>query len=247
MRLAATIALFASAGCDQLFKLEHLDHVDAGIDAPIDALPPCENAAPFGPSCRTIQLPLTGDTYLSAQATNTPLGTSDAFRISSTEPALFKFAAADIQPDERIASLKLTLDPYVSQNAKTCSSDGIICELCPAPGLGAWALHWVIADWNQAEATWNHASPASPWVLPGAAGVPDDRSELVASGVSGASLVIVEATADQLLARSPECYRTATSLALLVTIDGSAYFDAFEPNDCVGAEAPPVLEVSLCR
>ena len=235
----------AFGGCDYLFQLQQVHPVDASIDA----LASCEDLTPFGSSCRTVELLLTNDTYLSATAPDTPLGTRDAIRISSTDPALFKFDTTAIEPDERIARLTLTLDPYVSQNAKACSATADTCELCPAPGLGSWKLHWASPNWNQAEATWNHtAAPMIPWAAPGANGIPDDRSEVVASGPSGTSLLIADIPSADLLARSPNCYRNADSLAILVTLDGAAFFDSRERNACgATTESPPKLEVTLCR
>jgi hypothetical protein len=239
--------LIAGAGCDQLFKLEHVARHDAALDAAPSA---CEDRSPFGMSCRDVTLVATSDTYLSAAAPDTPLGTRDAIRISSTEPGLFKFDTSMIATDERIAAMHFSLNPYESVNAKACSTNGVICQLCPAPSIGGWNLHWTTVDWNEAQTTWNHEllMPSQPWVAPGAAGIPDDRSELVALGVSPSDVFEIDIGDEALRAHSPNCYRGENRLALLVTIEGVAYFDARENNDCASnIEMPPTLVVSVCR
>ena len=247
MRVAITLAsaCIALTGCDYLFQLQQVERVDADIDA----LAACEDPAPFGSMCRTMQFTLSDDTYLSSTVPDQSFGARDAIFISSNEPALFKFATPPFDVGERIASMKLTLDPYVSSQAKACSSTGITCTVCPPPALGTWNLHWTTTNWNQATATWNHSdAPNTPWSLPGAAGIPDDRSPLVASGVSGTSVLVVDVSENELLAHSPDCYRRPDSIALLVTLEGAAYFDAREENVCnTAVETPPSLEVSLCR
>lgn len=250
MRRAVTLlalALLASAGCDQLFTLQHLG---PPIDAPeADALPSCEDPTPFGSECRTVMLPVTNDTFITATEPDAAFGTRDAMRISSTDPALLKFDTSLIAPGERIAAMTLALDPKYNQSAKTCSTDNQTCELCPSPGFGAWELRWMRTSWNEAQATWNlPAGAGTSWTTPGAAAVPDDRSERVATGappVGGGSLILT-VTADQLHARSPDCYRTENQLALLVTIEGIAYFDVREGSACITG-APPQLTVTLCR
>lgn len=250
MRRAVTLlapALLTSAGCDQLFALQPLG---PPLDAPeVDALPACEDPTPFGSECRTVMLPITNDTYITATEPAVAFGARDAMRISSTEPALLKFETSQIAPDERIASLTLALDPKYNQQAKTCSTDNLTCELCPTAALGAWELRWMRTSWNEAQATWNlPAGPGTSWTLPGAAAVPDDHSERVATGappVGGGSLVLT-VTAEELLARSPNCYRTENQLALLVTIEGIAYFDVREGSACITG-SPPLLTVTLCR
>lgn len=234
-----------AAGCDQLFKLDHLKTIA------VDASPPCEDPTPFGTDCRTLALPLTNDTYLSESSPDTPLGTRDAIRISANEPGLFKFDTTAIGADERIADVTLTLDPNWTKNAKACSPSGSLCTLCPAPSIGSWSVAWTITGWSQTATTWNLAdAPATPWAIPGAKGIPADRSEVVATGAAptGDTQLVMHIPADRLLARSPNCYRSADRLALLVTIEGAAYFESSEVNNCDPAvENPATLTVTVCR
>jgi hypothetical protein len=196
-------------------------------------------------------LPITNDTFISQTEPDTAFGTRDALRISSNEPALLKFDTSMIADDERIAAMTLSIDPKYSQQAKACSTDNVTCDVCPTPGLGAWEVRWMRTDWNDAQATWNGPTgTGTTWSMPGAAGVPDDRSDLVATGpppVGGGS-VIMPIASDKLLAHSPDCYRTPNQLAIQLTIDGSAYFDVHEGTVCLtGTEVPALLEATLCR
>jgi hypothetical protein len=240
------IPLACVVGCDQLFKLDHLEPLDAAPDATTSS---CENPAPFTQDCRPLTLPLTSDTFLSAANPDTPFGLRDALHISDDGPALLKFDTTAIAAGERIASLKLTLDPYFSVSTLLCGTNAT-CGVCPAPSIGAWSLHWAITGWNQSNTTWNLAdSPATAWATPGAAAIPIDRSERIASGTGAPSLLIIDVGSEALLAHSPDCYRSADRLALLVTVEGGAYFDASEDTPCDngGAERPPLLEALVCR
>jgi hypothetical protein len=232
--------LCGSVGCDQLFGAQH---VDLDRDAAIDAAPACENAMPFGSECRTLSLTLTNDTHLSPTTPDTPLGGRDAIKIAASEPGLFKFLTTDFAADERIAAMTLTLDPLYSKNAKACSVDNMTCELCPSPAFGAWQLYYLTTSWNEAEATWN-----TPWSTPGASATPEDRSTLIATGPPTATGdLVMPVSSDALLAHSPDCFRQDGALALLVSIEGAAYFDGHEANQCGIPGKPPALTVTLCR
>jgi hypothetical protein len=244
----ALLAVLACPACEQLFGLQHLD---PPIDAKeIDAPRACEDPTPFGSECRTVMLPITNDTFITEASSDTPFGSYDALKISGLTPALLKFDTSQIAADERIASMTLTIDPKYAQGAKACSNDNLTCMTCPTPALGAWQIRWMRTDWNEAEATWSSPSAGATWSMPGASAEPDDRSAVVASGappVGGGSMVM-PITSEQLLEHSPNCYRTESQLALMLAIEGLAYFDTKEGTVCTdGPEIPALLDVTLCR
>ena len=242
MRVAVACVLLL-CGCHELFGLDYI--------TPTDAAPPCEDPTPFGLQCRDLTLPITHDGFLSATMPEIAFGTRDAIRISDHEPGIFMFDTIDIADDERIAAMTLTLDPLYSRGAYACSSTNAACTICPAPAIGSWSVHWMPTTWNQAQATWTDAAAGTPWVLPGAQSIPEDRSPVVASGppTGGSSgLLVMSISRDELLAKSPNCYRMGRSIALLVTIQGSTYVEPLEDTRCVsGLSNPAELTVTVCR
>lgn len=236
----AALFLLASA-CDEVFDLEEV--------TPPDAPPPCENATPFGTSCRMLDVPITSDTFISQAQPDTPLGMLDALHISPTDRALLKFSTVGVDADERIAGIRLTLMPYWRTQAKLCSTDGMMCNVCPAASIEGWDLHWAITGWNQLSTTWNVADdPNVPWTRAGADAIPDDRSPVVISGAPPAAntALVIDVPADALLTHSPNCYRDGDRLAVLITLTGSAYFGSSEPNLCA-IDEPPTMQLTLCR
>jgi hypothetical protein len=60
--------------------------------------------------------------------------------------------------------------------------------------------------------------------------------------------MVMPITSEQLLEHSPNCYRTENQLALMLAIEGVAYFDTKEGTVCTdGPEIPALLDVTLCR
>lgn len=238
--LAALILL--ASGCAEVFDIEEI--------VPPDAPPPCENAAPFGMSCRTLDLSLLSDTFISQAEPNTALGMLDAIHISSTDRALIKFSTAGIEADERIAGVRLTLTPYWMRQARACSSSRADCTVCPAPSIEGWNLHWAITGWSQTATTWNFVDVPNntPWTLPGADAIPNDRSPVIVSGPPPAAntALVITVPEDALRAHSPDCYRYEERLAVMITLAGTAYFGSSEPNPCFGNE-PPTMQLTLCR
>jgi hypothetical protein len=248
---AALLLLTASAGCDKLFSIDKVT-IDASIDAPPDVgidAPMCENSTPFGTNCRMITLPLTEDTYLQSSDPATAFGTLDAVRTTATDPALFKFFTGGIAADERIAEMTLELDPYFGMMAKAChDADHTTCGMCPPADIGVWQIAYVRTDWMQSEATWNQVATSVAWREPGAAAIPDDRSDVLASGPGVASgQLFMTIPGSVLLQHSPDCYRSADSIALRVTTQGLSYFEAQELNLCAGDSLNPTLAVTLCK